>query len=902
MARKRPSKTPRAPRKGRGRVAPPVKSSVVIPEDFREISRKSSERGERSALIVRPLADSDDSGDVSQNIGELKALPVRPLTISENLRDAAKKPRKRRWFRGILWIGAICAVLGAIALGVAWSVLSRDSDQYISLFSQRVPPTLTKVFDNKGNVIGILANQKRTVIPYGDIPKAFQGAIVAAEDAEFWEHGGVSSRGFFGALYRGAKSLGKDRSGFSTLTMQLVRTITEKRERNILKGGFTRKLREIIIARELEKAFNKQQIMEQYANEVNFGAGHYGIEAASQYYFRKSAMELSIEESALLAALVQSPSRSHNRLFSNDPKEREIVRNRRNYVLSRMVAEGYLRESDAELLKERPIRLGRENAGDEEIAAYVVEEVRKALEPQYGSELLMEGGLEIHTTIDSLWQQAATDVIQKGLREIERRRGFRSEAVRFYRNPDTDKDSSWRRFYEPGDTARGIILDWRGDTATVRMDRSIIEVPSSAFAWAGDSALAVLTRGAAPLFTIQETNPDGTPKSLELDQVPEVEGALMAVDTNTGEIRAMVGGYNFRRSQFNRSTQAYRQVGSTMKAFVYGAALFEGYTPATLVDDTPTNFQFGMTSYQPRNFERNFWGPLTLWESLAQSRNVASVKTLEMAGISSAINFAVNCGITSHIPPYPSMALGATDLTLKEMVRAYATIASGGYQCPEPFLIKKVVDRNGRVLEERRPTPRSEEPVIDPIVDFQLIQLLQGVTTSGTAGGTATALGWPVAGKTGTTDDYTDAWFMGFSTRITCGVWIGLDNNKTIHRDATGGKTALPIWTNFMKIVLPTTPREDFKPPEGLEWIDIDIDTGLRAGPATNPRRMRSLAFRPGTGPYGESDAEASSRMRTARERAKFLAVEQRTWGVPVPKDDEPPPDQLSRIIDPNDY
>ncbi|MDR0499062.1 MAG: transglycosylase domain-containing protein, partial [Holophagales bacterium] len=714
------------------------------PKSFsaKKTSRKSTSRRSRSkSTSSRGTASKRASTRITVSKDTASRGTTSDIAVRSSAREVsgAKKSGRVGWFSRILLVAAACVVFGAVAAGITWSKLSSDADQYLPLFSHRVPPTLTKILDNKGNVIGILANQKRTLIPYGDIPKAFQGAIVAAEDADFWTHGGISSRGFFGAIYRAAKSFGKDRSGFSTLTMQLVRTVTEKRERNILKGAFSRKIREIIIAIRLESALTKQQIMEHYANEVNFGAGHYGIEAASQYYFRKSALELSIEESALLAALVQRPSRSHDRLFSTDPKEREIVRNRRNYVISRMASEGYLRESDAELLIEFPIRLGRENAGEEDIAAYAVEEVRKALEPKYGREQLMEGGFEIHTTIDSLWQHAATNIVQKGLRAVERRRGFRQEAVKFYENPETARDSSWQRFYEPGDTTRGIIIDWSDDNeiATVRIDRSIVEVPYSAFAWAGEQALEVLTRGSAPLFTVKETHPDGSPKSLELDQVPEVEGALLAVDSATGEIRAMVGGYNFRRSQFNRSTQAYRQVGSSMKAFVYGGALLKGYTPATVVDDVPTNFLFGMTNYEPKNYEKNFLGPLTLWEALAHSRNIPAVKTLEMAGISTAIKFAIACGITSYIPPYPSMALGATDLTLKEIVRGYATISSGGYQCPEPFLIKKVLDRDGRVLEERKTAYRAANPAIDPVANFQLIQMLQGVTSSGTAGGTS---------------------------------------------------------------------------------------------------------------------------------------------------------------------
>jgi len=922
----------RSSKKSKGRKGPHVnalnssKSFSAKSVSKRTSSRRATPKGTSSrgttssrAGLRGTNARRAASANAKRKRTAIRIIPpvnIAPSSVSETFdKKRTGKSAKGSWFRVFLLMTAACVVLCVIAFGNVWSKLSRGADQDIERwFSQRVPPTLTKILDNKGNVIGILANQKRTLIPYGDIPKAFQGAIVAAEDADFWNHRGVSSRGFFGAIYRGARSLGKERSGFSTLTMQLVRTVTEKRERNILKGAFSRKIREIIVAIRLEKLlksesetqikpdklYHKKKIMEHYANEVNFGAGHYGIEAASQYYFRKSALELSIEESALLAALVQMPTKSHDRLFSTDPKEREIVRNRRNYVISRMASERYLGEGDAALLKERPIRLGRENAGDEDIAAYAVEEVRKILEPKYGKERLMEGGFEIHTTIDSLWQQAATDAVQRGLRAVERRRGFRKETVRFYENPETAQDSSWQRFYEPGDTARGIIMGWRDDIARVRLDRSIVEVPFSAFAWAGRPALTVLTRGAAPLFTIKETNPDGTPKSLELDQIPEVEGALLAVDSRTGEIRAMVGGYNFRRSQFNRATQAFRQVGSSMKAFVYGAALLKGYTPATIVDDCPTNFQFGMTSYEPKNYENNFLGPMTLWEALAHSRNIPAVKTLEMAGISAAVDFATNCGITSYIPPYPSMALGATDLTLKELVRAYATISSGGYQCPEPFLIKKVVDRSGRVLEERKPLQTEFTPIIDPVVNFQLIQMLQGVTSSGTAGGTTAALNWPVAGKTGTTNDHTDAWFMGFSTRVTCGVWVGLDAKKNIDSDASGAKTALPIWTNFMKVVLPTTPKEDFKPPEGLEWIDLDVDTGLRAGPATESRRMRSLAFRPGTGPRNESDFEAIARFREAKARVKYAETIEHIWGTPptaVPPLEHPP-----KTIDPNDY
>jgi len=349
-----------------------------------------------------------------------------------------------------------------------------------------------------------------------------------------------------------------------------------------------------------------------------------------------------------------------------------------------------------------------------------------------------------------------------------------------------------------------------------------------------------------------------------------------------------------------------------MKAFVYGAAMGEGMTPATVVEDTPilyqltTNpdqrFEMGKTHYQPKNYERDFWGPLTLWEALAHSRNVPAVKTLERAGIDSAVRFARGCGIESNIPPYPSLALGAADLTLKELTRGYATIAAGGQRCPEPFLIRKVVDRSGRVLEEARPPAGPREQEIDPVAGFQLVQMLQGVMLSGTAAGTSAQLGWPLAGKTGTTDDFTDAWFMGFSTRVACGVWVGMDTKKNIHPGASGARTALPIWKAFMGKILKTTAKEDFRPPKGvpLEWIDLDVDTGLRAGPGT--RRMRPMAFRPGTAPRHETDAEAAAWVGGARRRASSAPLEQRIWGEPDAFEERPPWEQDRRGADPNDY
>ena len=584
----------------------------------------------------------------------------------------------RRWVRRLLWAFLALISVGAVALAVTWSVLSRDADGFLTLFALRVPKTITKVLDQSGNVIGIFAEEHRVVIPYGDIPKAFVNALVATEDTDFWEHSGISMRGIGRSGWNFVSSFGRRREGASTLTMQLIRTVTAKRERRLLAGGIKRKLQEMVLARKLEKAYSKKQILEMYANEVYFGGGRYGIEAAAEFYFGKSAPQLIPEECALLAGLVQNPNWYNP--YNPDPKARAAAKSRRNHVLIRMVKEGYLQAPEASILVEKPIRLARENAREEAVAPYVVEEVRKYLYERYGRDQVLNGGLEVTTTVNSFWQEAANKAVEAGVKAVDRRRGFRKEAVQFVNDPDTTQLNGWRHYFEVGDSVRGVILGWKAGKAQVRIGKTLLEVPEAAFAWAGQKNLQkVLPRGAAPLFEVK-TSADGTPTALELDQEPQVEGALMAVDPKSGEIRAMVGGFDFNRSKFNRTTQALRQVGSTMKAYVYGAAFVAGKTPATIVQDVPTRFldtvdfltitlpdgaldfkplRAGVKPYEPRNYERDFWGPIPIWEALRDSRNVPAVRTLEEVGVMNVIDFARKCGVTGNIPPYPSMALGS---------------------------------------------------------------------------------------------------------------------------------------------------------------------------------------------------------------------------------------------------
>ncbi len=828
---------------------------------------------------------------------------------------ASQRLLSRPWFkRGLIGLG-ILALAGLTTLGISWWWLSRDTDSFLTLFSLRVPKTITKVLDKDGNVIGIFAEEHRVVMPYGDIPKAFTNGLVATEDADFWSHSGVSARGFLRAGFTFVTSFGRRMEGASTLEMQLVRTVTAKR-----KVEMKRKLKEVILARALDQHYTKQEILEKYANEVYFGGGRYGLEAASEYYFGKSAPQLTVDECAMIVGLVKNPN-GYNPY--NGPRARALAQDRRDHVLRRMAAEGYIKDTDVEVLSKKPLKLARESGRDNQIAAYAVEEVRKYLYDKYGSEAVLNGGLEVWTTLDSTWQSSAEDAIRTGLRAVDRHRGFRKDALMFVQDPEKAKVAGWNQFFEEGDTVRGVILGWhegRQTVATVRIGEAKIEVPFSAFAWAGKDARTLMPRGSVPLFDVVEAT-DGVPTQLALDQEPQVQGALLATDPTTGEIRALVGGYDFEKSKYDRALQAQRQVGSTMKAFVYGAAFEKGgMTPATLVQDVPTRFldssSFALTTfedgrtdatairpgakpYEPKDYEHDFWGPITIWEAIRDSRNVPAVRTLEQVGVANVTDYAHRCGVAGSIPPYPSLALGTPDLTLSEMARAYGTICNGGLQSPEPFLIRKVVDRQGRTLEEH--AGRATDQVLDPQNTYQLIQCMQGVAQRGT-GARSNELNWPVAGKTGTTEEHADAWFVGFSTRIVCGVWVGLDERKTIYKGADGAKVALPIWVDFMKTALPSTPKEDFKAPDGVEWADIDRYTGLLATSATSPDNRLHLAFKPGTVPSAPSDADAIKKIQDARGMAPTQPVENILWGRPpgVPPMPEPAPDAGMGGDDPN--
>lgn len=765
-----------------------------------------------------------------------------------------------------------------------------DTEEFLKLFALRTPKTITKVLDHTGNTLGIFSEENRIIIPYGDIPKSFIDALVATEDAGFWTHNGVSVKGLLRAGKNFVLSLGSKKQGGSTLTMQLVRNVTQKRQKKI-----SRKIQEINLALALEKKYTKKEIIEQYANEVYFGGGRYGIETASQYYFAKSASQLSIEQSALLVGLVQAPERYSKMILGKSAKDRQVVIDRRNYVLDRMVIEGYLKDLQADILKKRPIVTARENTLGEVIGPYAIEEVRKYVYAKYGKEMVLNGGLEITTTIDSLWQLAAQDAVRQGLKNIDRRLGYRTENLKQVKNIMKSHFISWDQYISKGSQVDGIVLGWESDQLKVRIDKTQISLARESLEWAGSKIDKVLTRGTVAKFLVIEAD-GGIPTQIELDQNPIIQGSLLAVESLTGEIRAMVGGYEFNRSQFNRTTQAKRQAGSTLKPFIYGAAFENGFAPNSLVMDMPTRFistqEFSISPirsdgtfdfkplfeiskvYEPKNYKYDYVGPITMWEALVESRNVPAMRTYTQVGPQKVIDFAKRSGLESNLPLLPSLALGSPEVSLAELVRSYATISNRGIQSPKPFLILRIKDRQGNILEEAQPP--TADIVIDPKIAFQIIQSLQGVTQRGTAAKT-NELGWPVAGKTGTTDDYTDGWFIGFSTKVAFGTWVGFDEKKKIFAGADGATVALPIWINFAKSILPTTLKEDFLAPEGMVSVDIDQTTGNLASDQSE-KVINGVAFPIGQQPTLKANTSSIQNIKQTRAKASSQKPQMMIW------------------------
>ena len=731
----------------------------------------------------------------------------------------------------------VAAILAGALLGVFFAFES-DLPQVTSL-EDFLPNIITQVFSADGSVLGEFAIEKRVVVSFTDIPPVLRNAIVSVEDADFWKHLGINPWRVPGAALANLRS-GRREQGFSTLTMQLSRLLFLTPEKT-----YERKIKEVILAFQIEKSFTKEEIFTLYCNQVYFGNGNYGVEAESQFLFGKSIKSLTLAEAALLAGLPQNPAR----LSPVDFPERALQR--RSHVLDRMAEEKYITAPEAEAARKVPLGL-HVRKDPPTIAPYFLEEVRKYLEREYGSQRIYQGGLRVYSTLDPVMQRAAVRALRKGLRALDRRaRGFvRPEATILVDGafPDPIHLDEWDWPFAAGDVVRGVVLASERSLALVQIGDYRAKVGPAEIAWTRRGNVAdVLPRGTIAPFLVQSLSEPGGKKEARvvLEQEPKVEGALLALDVKTGAVKAMVGGYDFERSKFNRATQARRQVGSAFKPIVYAAAIEKlGWTPATIIVDAPISFSnpWNKTVWAPQNYDLRYLGPIPVRKAVEQSRNVPAVKTLQAVGLESGIEYARKLGLSGELPPFLPIALGAGEATLTEMVSAFATFANQGLRM-KPYLISRITDRDGNIIEEARPQARD---AIRADTAFILTSLLRGVATRGTAA-RAARLGRPVAGKTGTTNDFTDAWFVGFEPSLAAGVWVGFDEKKdSLGKDETGGHAALPIWMDFWAPVMKDEPVEDFAIPGNIVFVPVD-EMGQPGRPGAPGVRME--AFVSGTEP-----------------------------------------------------
>jgi penicillin-binding protein 1A len=737
----------------------------------------------------------------------------------------AAPPRRFLTLRRILLTTVFgFAILGGALTGV---LLTYQQDiQAIRLEDYR-PNIITTVYAADGKtVVGTFAIEQRIVVGFEDIPAVLRNAIVAVEDAGFWKHVGINVWRIPGAALANLRS-GRRSQGFSTLTMQLSRLLFLTPEKT-----YERKIKEVILAFQIERKFTKEEIFTLYCNQIYFGHGRYGVEAASQFYFGKSIKKLTLAEAALLAGLPQNP----NRLSPIEFPERAFQR--RNHVLERMHEEKHISREEADLARIEPIRLDVKK-DPPSIAPYFLEEVRKYLEREYGSQRIYQGGLLVSTTLDPALQRVATRALRRGLCTLDRRaRGFvppTASLVRDGKLPEPLHLDEWDAAFGPGDIVRGVVVASDRGGAVVQLGAYRARVGPREIAWTGRTNVGdVLPRGTVAPFLIETLDPESREAQVVLEQEPKVEGALLAVDVRTGAVKAMVGGFDFERSKFNRATQAMRQVGSAFKPIVYAAALERGgYTPATTIVDSPVSFPdpWSKTVWAPHNYDYAYLGPIPLRRALEQSRNIPAIKTLQAIGIETGIEYARKLGLAGELPPYLPIALGAGEATLQEMTSAFASFANEGLRM-KPMYITRITAPTPRgaaggsadapeesVIEEARPQAKE---AIRADTAYLLTSLLKGVVERGTAI-RARTLKRPIAGKTGTTDDWTDGWFVGFEPSLAAGVWVGFDEKKdSLGRGQDGARTALPIWMEFWKEATKDRPVEDFPIPGNIVFVPVD--------------------------------------------------------------------------------
>jgi penicillin-binding protein 1A len=705
--------------------------------------------------------------------------------------------RSSRWIRTFgLAALFVAAALAGTASGVLFA-FAGDLPQ-ISRLDDYLPSTITRVHARDGSIAGEFATERRLVVTYDQISPHLLSAVLAAEDSDFFGHVGLKVSRMFLALVRDVMS-SRVTPGRSTITQQLARnvfqdTIGFDRAPNafIDTSGWERKIKETLVALQIEKRYTKEEIFTMYCNQITWGHGAYGVQAASRLYFDKPASELNLDEAAMLAGIIQAPARQSP--FVN----LEAATRRRNWTLGRMADEGFITGEEATAAVERPIATRGEPTRPRSIAPYFMELVRQKLEEEYGSKAVYESGLVVRTGLDPALQQAANSALDTRLRAIDKLRGYRPPARNIVAEGhalDRYRLAGWSGEPTAGTVVPAVVMNVTADTVQVRVTDWLGTIGPAGYKWTARPAARVAKPGDVVEVRITGLDAERSTFTGNLEQAPEVQGAVLAIENRTGQILALVGGESFERSKFNRATQALRQVGSLFKPFVYMAAIDEGYTTLFRIDDSPVSFDVGpdQPPYEPRNYDREHHGEITLRQALEGSRNIPAVKLMAMLGPDKVIPFARRLGITAPIPPYLSVAIGSAEASLQEMVSAYSALPNQGVRMT-PLTILEVADRDGNILEQHRAQPHE---AIRADTAYIMTNLLEGVIQHGTAR-SALSLNWPVGGKTGTTNDYSDAWFIGFDPDITIGVWIGFDQKRPIGPNYTGTVAALPVWQEIM--------------------------------------------------------------------------------------------------------
>jgi len=734
--------------------------------------------------------------------------------LYENLPEVEIGGRKlvgRVLFGLLILIAILVGATGGLLL-----VYTTDLPQVDALEAYR-PSSITELYDDHEKVIGSFALQRRVVVGYDDFPPVLRDALVSIEDKDFYKHSGINFWRIVGAASRDIESGGKVQ-GASTLTMQLARNLFLSPDRH-----WQRKVQEAMLAIQIERRFTKPQIFTLYANQIALGHGVFGFEAASEFYFSKPAKQLTLPEATLLAGLPKGPS------YYSPINHPDRAQRRRNLVINAMVEDGKITAAQANDARSAPLTL-RLAHDPNSLAPYFVEEIRRYLEGKFGTDQVHEGGLKVYTSLDVELQKAANQAILDGLAAYERRHGWKGhlenvvgdgEILEKYSHPDWDDEP------EVGGYVHALVTSAGPGIATLKFGRYTAALGQADVAWTKHKLADILKTGDVCYVKIVSLGANGAAK-VGLEQDSGAQSALIAIDNATGGIKAMVGGRDFNTSKFDRATQALRQVGSSFKPYVYTTVIDGGASPDDTILDEPISFDTPSGPYTPHNYDEKFEGIITLRRALAQSRNIPALKLANKVGIRSVIDYAERFGVTSKLPPYLPVALGSAEITLLEQASAYSVFPNDGVRV-SPRYITRVTDYEGRVLEEDFPEVKD---VISERTARIMTSMLREVVLHGT-GIAAAKLPFPVAGKTGTTNDFTDAWFVGFTPTMTCGVWVGFDEKKSLGAKETGAHAALPIWANFMTVAMNGKDVGDFQPSPIASHAAQKVDTPDTA-PATD--------------------------------------------------------------------